>query len=37
MVSLVFVMALLIKGKLPWQGVDGESKEERYDKIKAIK
>ena len=37
MVSLVFVMVELMKGSLPWQGIEGETKEEKYIKIKAFK
>jgi serine/threonine protein kinase len=32
--SIAFVMVYLIKGELPWQGVPGKDKDEKYKKIK---
>ena len=32
--SIAFVMIYFIKGKLPWQGVSGKDKDEKYKKIK---
>lgn len=37
MESLAYVWVYLLKGKLPWQGVKGETNEERHEKLKNIK
>eukprot|EP00826_Nyctotherus_ovalis_P040125 TRINITY_DN3914_c0_g1_i4.p2 TRINITY_DN3914_c0_g1~~TRINITY_DN3914_c0_g1_i4.p2 ORF type:complete len:121 (-),score=34.42 TRINITY_DN3914_c0_g1_i4:139-501(-) len=37
MESLGYTMMYLLKGKLPWQGVKRETKNERYEAIKLIK
>jgi hypothetical protein len=37
MESLAYVWIYLLKGKLPWQGVKGETNEERHEKLKNIK
>jgi len=35
--SLGFIMIYFLKGVLPWQGLQGRSKEAKYDKIKEKK
>lgn len=35
--SLGYVMLYFLKGKLPWQGLPGKTKEEKYQKIKESK
>lgn len=35
--SIAFVMVYFLKGSLPWQGVSGETKDEKYRKIKEKK
>ncbi len=37
MESLGYVWIYLLKGKLPWQGLKAETKEEKYDKLKIRK
>jgi casein kinase 1 len=35
--SATFVLAIILKGTLPWVGIEGASKEERYHKIMTAK
>lgn len=35
--SLVYVLLYLLKGKLPWQGIDAKDRDDKYKKIMQMK
>lgn len=35
--SLGYIFIYFSKGQLPWQGIEADSKQEKYDKIKIMK
>ena len=37
LISLAYILIYFLKGKLPWQRVTGDTKEEKYDNIKKLK
>jgi serine/threonine protein kinase len=37
LISLAYILVYFLKGKLPWQKVNGDSKEEKYDNIRKLK
>lgn len=37
LISLGYVLIYCLKGYLPWENIEGENKEEKYEKIKEIK
>lgn len=37
LISLAYILIYFLKGKLPWQKVNGDNKEEKYDNIRKLK